>query len=285
MSRLKHHTPIYNDAIGAFGLPYHLEMISDNERVKLCEEAIKKTTSSDLVFCELGCGTGIFSIFAAKLCSEVFAVEIDNKILSIAKKNAYASKTSENIRFINADAIEVKLEKKCDVIFCEMMSIWLINEPQVPIINRARKELLAENGITIPKKIINLVELGNIDYTFGDIEIKASLPQFSGIRPPRIMTESRVASNLDFSKDIPIDMNVEVVFEALVPGIINCARLSSIVELAEGVNFYSTDTLMPVTIVPLKHELMVTPGDKIRFFAKYQHRSNVDDSEFYVERF
>ena len=48
-------------------------------------------------------------------------------------------------------------------------------------------------------KVINIVELGNFNYLFYGIELKASLPQFSGIRPPQIITESKVFNTIDFS--------------------------------------------------------------------------------------
>jgi len=284
MSRLKHHTPKYQDAVGAFGLPYHLEMISDAERVKTCKNGIKNTINTNSVFLELGCGTGIFSIFAAMICKKVYAVDVDEKVLSIAKENAAIAGVLDKIEFIHSDVKDLKLNKKADIIFCEMMSIWLINEPQVPVINHARKELLNKNGVIIPRKIINLVELGNIDYNFEGIEIKASLTQFSGIRPPRIMTESRVFNSIDFSTEISKVVDSSCELKPLVPGIINCARISSIVELAEGVNFFSTDTLMPVTVVPLREQLHVTPDCEVIFTARYTHRSNIDDSVFTVKR-
>lgn len=283
MGRAEHQTPKYGD--GAFGLPYHMEMLSDPERVRACKNAILQTVKPESVFCELGCGTGVFSIYAATLCSRVYAIELDQTILKVARRNAENHGVAGRIDFLPGNALEVELPERADVIFCEMMSTWLVNEPQVPVINRAMRDLLAEGGIIIPRRVINLVELGNVDYKFEGVELKASLPQFSGIRPPRIMTTSVVASELDLMVDNPLDVSISCHMRALVSGVVNCARLTSLVEFAPGVNFFCTDTLMPATVVPLVTELEVTSREEIRFCAKYKHRTNLDDSRFWCERF
>jgi predicted RNA methylase len=257
-----------------------MEMIRDAERVDRCRLAIEQAVEPHHIFCELGCGTGIFTIHAARICRKVVAVEIDDRIIEVAKRNVAIAGLSSRVEFIQDDALNVNLIEKVDVLFCEMMSIWLINEPQVPVVNHARTNFIREDGIIIPRKVINIAELGNLDYVFDGVDIKASLPQFTGIRPPRIMTESRVVSTIDFSATLPMTVERNVVFDTLVSGILNCVRLSSIVQFVEGVNFFSTDSLMPVTIVPLKNELFAKEGDRINLHVLYKHRSNLDDSIF-----
>ena len=54
MARTKHHTPDYNDtAKGNFRLAYHLEMVSDQERVGQFKKAIDQVVSEDTIFCEV----------------------------------------------------------------------------------------------------------------------------------------------------------------------------------------------------------------------------------------
>lgn len=284
MSRLRHQTPTYSDSMGKFGLAYHMEMVIDSERVNLCKSGIERTLESHHVFCELGCGTGIFTIHAAKRCRKVYAIEVDPGILNIAKSNVAKAGLEDRVEFIQGDAMEIQLDEQADVIFCDMMSIWLINEPQVPVINYAREHYLKDDGVVIPSKVINLVELGNFDYIVESTEMKASLPQFTGIRPPRIMTESKVVSIIDFNQSVELEIHSSMEINILLPGVINCARLSSIVQFAHGVNFYSTDSLMPVTIVPLEKEVSVSGGENVLFTAHYRHRSNLDGSLFKVEK-
>ena len=190
MSRTKHHTPDYSSTSkGNFDLSMHLEMLSDKERVVQFKKGIDQVVTKDTVFCELGCGTGVFSIYAAQKAKKVYAVELDEEIYKIAKQNIEASGLN-NIELIHANAMEVELPEKVDVIFAELLSTWMIEEPQLPVMNSAVKRLLKPNGKTIPEKIINIIELCDTDYTFDDIEIKAIKLYFTGDKQPRILSES-----------------------------------------------------------------------------------------------
>ncbi|QMU63985.1 MAG: methyltransferase domain-containing protein [Flavobacteriaceae bacterium] len=199
MTRTNHHDPNYQN--GDFDLSYHLEMISDPERVSKSKAAIDASIFPDAVFCELGCGTGIFSIYAAKKCKKVYAIEYDKKMMEIAKKNGVLDK----IEFILADAINVKLPEKVDVVYCEMMSIWLIAEPQVIVMNNIL-QFLNKKATVIPNKVVNLVQVANTDYVHDGIEIKTSIAEFSGIKAARVATESKVVNTINLKKTNPVDI-------------------------------------------------------------------------------
>ncbi|MEL7021233.1 MAG: methyltransferase domain-containing protein [Bacteroidota bacterium] len=280
MSRLQHHTPKYDNAVGGFGLAYHLEMVMDSTRVSICQQAIAATIRPESIFLELGCGTGIFSIQAAKICQRVYAIESDPDILAIARDNARRAGVAHKITFVEGDAMTAQLPERCDVAFCEMMSIWAINEPQVPVIERAKRDLLTQDATILPHQIINLVELGRMDYNYAGVEIKASITQFAGIQPPRIMSSSHLCHTIDFTTSNALQRTDQVPITMLTSGIVNCARLSSIVRFTDTIHFYSTDSLMPITIVPLQQPVTVEAGQVVRFEAAYTYRTNLDDSSF-----
>ena len=252
MTRAKHHHPHYEQSgKGNFDMAYHLEMVSDYERVSLFKKGIDKLIKKDTIFCELGCGTGIFSIYAAHKAKKVYAVEYDENIYEIAKQNIEKSGVANKVELIYGDASIIQLSEKVDVVFCEMLSIWMIEEPQVLVMNHALENLLKPNGITIPARVINLAELCHVDYVFDDVELKASITQFTGKEHPRIMTESKVFNEISFKDVNSREISNKIEFNILTSGIINSVRLSSICKIAEGINFYSTDTMLPLTIVPL----------------------------------
>lgn len=232
MSRTTHHEPSYNEQNnkGNFKLSYHLEMVSDPERVGQFKKAIDKVVNKDTVFCELGCGSGIFSIHAAKTAKKVYAIELDPAVYEFAKKNIEASGLT-NIELINANALEVKLPEMVDVIFCEMLSIWMIDEPQVLVMNGAVKNLLKPSGVTIPEKIINICELCETDYMFDGIELKASIAQFTGIRQPRVLTQSKVFNEIILKNINDVNVDDTVSFKPLTSSIANSIRLTSLVKL------------------------------------------------------
>ncbi len=281
MTRIKHHAPHYEgEGIGNFNLSYHLEMVSDSERVKQFKRAIDAAVNENTIFCELGCGTGIFSLFAARKAKRVYAIEYDNAIFKIAVANVRKAGLSDKIVLIHGDASKVTLPEKADIIFGEMLSTWLIEEPQVPVMNYAVKNLLKPGGSIIPDRVINLAELCHMDYSYSGIEIKAPIAQFTGIKVPRIMTESHVFSTINLNNENQREFLGEKEFIMLTSGEVNAVRLSSIVSVWNGINFFSTDTLMPLTIVPLKKSAFVQAGEKVKLKVKFRHRENLAEAFF-----
>ncbi len=275
--RLQHHTPAYEDAVGHFGLAYHLEMIKDAERVGRICAALKETLKPGDIHCELGAGTGIFSIYAAQSCQKVYAVEKDPHILEFARENIARAGMQNKIELIREDALAFQPPRKVDTLLVEMMSIWCINEPQIPVMNHALQHILRNKGRSVPLRIVNLIELGHYDFGALGLECKASVAQFTGIRAPRIMTSSHVFNEYDFSRQNEEYISHTIEIPILLSGTINCARLSSQVQLSPGITFYTTDSLMPQTIVPIKEEKNVKAGELLKLHAAFELRSNVDE--------
>ena len=283
MSRIDHHRPQYADLFGHFRRSYHLEMVSDNTRTNAIFRALRRALRPDTVFCELGCGSAIFSTYAASRCSKVYTVERDPVIAETAALNIEQCKYSERIELIHDDALAVELPEKVDVILCEMMSIWAIEEPEVPVFNRAHKDLLREGGIFLPVRIVNLAELGYYDFRFGDIVMKAAIPLFTGIPRPAVMTERKTCKVLDFSGHISPDLHVDVEMDAIASGLVNSVCLSSVVQMGPDTVFAGSDSLMPQTVVPLEEEINVSVGDHLRFRASTRARIDLEESSFRVD--
>ena len=96
------------------------------------------------------------------------------------------------------------------------------------------------------------------------------------------MTSSALAYVADFSKVADSERVGVVELTALADDVINCVRLSSIVQFAPGATFYSTDTLMAQTIVPTRNELEVRFGDTIDIAFAFRHRSPLADAVFEI---
>lgn len=280
MSRIDHHQPHYPEQLGQFKKSYHLEMVADRSRTSAIFRALRQVLRPETLFCELGCGTGIFSIFAARYAKKVYAVEIDPETARVAAANFAASPFADRIELIQGDAREVEIPVRVDVVFCEMMSIWTIEEPQVPVFNSTFSRMLKPGGLFLPQRIVNLVEVGFYNFRFEDVEIRAATPLFAGISPPAVMTESRVANRLDFTAPVDPDLSCEVELPVVAEGVANCARLTSIVQMGPGVVFSGSDSLMPPTVVPLEEDVMVQPGDRLLFQASARAQSDLEQALF-----
>lgn len=69
----------------------------------------------DLVAADLGCGTGAFSIHAAKYLKKIYAVDVSDEMLNIAKSKAQEFKIA-NIEFCKSGFLQFRLEEKIDLV-------------------------------------------------------------------------------------------------------------------------------------------------------------------------
>lgn len=285
-SRIEHHRPQYPDLFGQFKKSYHLELISDKARTEAIAMALQQALlDPEAVFCELGCGTGLFTIQAARSCRKAYAVEIDPVMLEVARKNFLACRYRDRIELIAGDALKTELpdEARADILLCEMMSIWCIEEPQVPVVNRALGHFLKPGGVVLPQRIVNLVELGTYNFRVNDVIMESAIPLFTGIAAPAVLTERRVCKVLDFTAPVDLDLSVALDLEAVASGTVNCAVLTSIVQLGPRVVFSGSDSLMPRTVVPLHEPVAVTVGDRIHFRASVRAWSDIGEAKFVAE--
>lgn len=280
MSRVIHHQPAYPDLHGQFRRSYHLEMLADQARVGAILRALDETLRPDHVFCEVGCGSAIFAIEAAKRCQRVYAVELDPETAAMAAANVRRSKFEDRIQILTGDALEVELPERADVVLCEMMSIWAVEEPLVPVAIRVARELLQSGGLFLPIRLVNLVELGWYPFRALEVCVPAVVPLFTGMPKVHVFTESRSCRVLDFRGPVSMNLGAEVSLEAVADGRLNCALLRSVVQLGPSVVFAGSDSLMPPTVVPLARSLEVRAGQRICFRAEVWARSPLESGRF-----
>ena len=152
----------------------------------------------------------------------------------------------------------------------------------MPIINIAREKVLAPQGVIIPNVISNFMAVGH--FVFGNDLVDCVYPiaRFTGIPDATLLSETKFVNALDFNETSALEMTGEVVFDVYASGELNCVQLSSLVELMDGITFYTSDTLMPVTIIPLDAPLKVNKGDKVTISYRYTHRSALENSIFHA---
>ena len=255
--------PSYQTITGGFPLGHHLEMVLDAPRVDAICQAVDQYASATKSFLELGPGSGLFLEHARRKFAEVAGVEKDPVVLDIARKTL-ASPGPSNWKLLEGDSRQVSLDGRYDVILCEMLSTWCIVEPQVSVIRDALKRHAAAGANIIPARVINLIEVGFTPFGFGPVQVPTPHLTLMGVRSPVIVSQSRVAHTIDLAAGAGLEDEVtgSLEFEMLAGGQINCVRLTSLVELAPGINWYSSDTLMPPMVYPLRESAEVVAGCK-----------------------
>ncbi|XP_068621165.1 uncharacterized protein [Battus philenor] len=154
----------YFSSYAHFGI--HYEMLSDKVRTESYKNAIiqNKDIFNDKVVLDLGCGTGILSMFCATAGSKkVYALDQSEVIyhaMDIIRENNYTDK----IKTIKGRLEDTKLDEKVDIIVSEWMGYFLLFEGMLDSVIYARENCLNPGGILLPNKCnISLVANGDVD--------------------------------------------------------------------------------------------------------------------------
>jgi type I protein arginine methyltransferase len=100
---------------------------------------------------DVGCGTGILSLFCAKAgAAQVFAVD-NSAIIDKARENVYNNGFSDKIICLRGKIEEVTLPvEKVDIIVSEWMGYCLLYEAMLDSVIWARDKYLRQDGLMVP---------------------------------------------------------------------------------------------------------------------------------------
>lgn len=143
----------YFDSYSHFGI--HEEMLKDEVRTRSYMNAImrNKHLFEGKVVLDVGCGTGILSMFAAKAgAAKVIGVDCST-ILEQAKQIVAANGFADRITLIRGKVEEIELPvEKVDIIISEWMGYFLLYESMLDTVLYARDKWLVPGGLILPDK-------------------------------------------------------------------------------------------------------------------------------------
>ncbi|ORX39988.1 S-adenosyl-L-methionine-dependent methyltransferase [Kockovaella imperatae] len=144
----------YADSYAHFGI--HEEMLKDTVRTLSYRNAIMQNPHlfKGKTVLDVGCGTGILSMFASKAGAKlVIGIDMSN-ILDQAEKIVRANGfTEEQIVLVKGKLEDVTLPvDKVDIIISEWMGYFLLYESMLDTVLLARDKYLASDGLLFPDK-------------------------------------------------------------------------------------------------------------------------------------
>lgn len=158
----------YADSYGHFGI--HEEMLKDEVRTRTYMNSIMQNTHifKDKVVLDVGCGTGILSLFAAKAgARHVYGIDM-SAIAESAKQIVKDNGLADRITIIQGKVEDVELpgcEDGVDIIISEWMGYFLLYESMLDTVLYARDRWLKPDGLLFPDKAtMYMVAIEDGDY-------------------------------------------------------------------------------------------------------------------------
>lgn len=147
-------TPIRNPPDPMYAeIEVHRTMICDRVRTEAFRRAIDAMVRPGDVVLDVGAGTGILSLFAARAgAARVYAVE-QTTIAVLARELAAANGVADVVHVIQGDIMEVELPERVDVIVSEWLGGFGIDEGMLVPVIVARDRWLKLGGIMIPRSV------------------------------------------------------------------------------------------------------------------------------------
>ncbi|KAJ3521961.1 hypothetical protein NM208_g13068 [Fusarium decemcellulare] len=219
MNSMEHSEQHYFKSYDHHGI--HEEMLKDEVRTRSYMNAIlqNKHIFKDKVVLDVGCGTAILSMFAAKAgAKHVIGVDMSTIIFK-AREIVKANGLSDKITLLQGKMEEVQLPfPKVDIIISEWMGYFLLYESMLDTVLYARDTYLEKDGLIFPDKATiffagiedgdykdEKIEFWNDVYGFDYTPLKATALS----EPPFLTLDLYTCTTADLAFQTPFKLSVK----------------------------------------------------------------------------
>ena len=270
----------------------HRTMIRDRVRTEAFRRAIESVVRPGDVVLDVGAGSGILSLFAARAgAARVYAVEATT-VAVLAEALAAANGAAEVVQVIQGDIMDVKLPERVDVIVSEWLGGFGIDEGMLVPVIAARDRWLKPRGVMIPRSVTAWTALVHDRYTaemvaflrdnpygldLGDLaEVTVNEIIYSGTFRHLAAGDRRSGPGRLWTTDaavIPLAQaqaphQAETLLPVREPGTANALALWFSAGLAPGISLSvgpgDPPTHWGMTTAPLRRPVALTPGMAVR---------------------
>ncbi len=135
-------------------LRYHQFMLRDEARNIVFYKALERFVTSDTRVLDIGSGSGVWAIAAAKLgAKNVTAIESNPMMIPLIMAHAAENGVADRIKIVNGLSLDVNLKHRFDLIVSETIGNQAFDEDIIPTMVDARQRFLAKGGVLLPQKV------------------------------------------------------------------------------------------------------------------------------------
>jgi predicted RNA methylase len=137
-----------------FTVLHAASLLGQRSRLNKFRQAIQEVVKEGDYVVDVGTGSGVLAIIAAKAGAErVTAIDVNPESLQYAKKAAKLNRVEQIIEFVECSFSEFVPEEKADVVICEMLSSMMLVEQQIPASFHATRKILKSGGVILPQEV------------------------------------------------------------------------------------------------------------------------------------
>ncbi|MDL2409099.1 50S ribosomal protein L11 methyltransferase [Rhizobium calliandrae] len=239
---------------------WHIPMLNDTRRNDAFEAAIVKAIAErgpDARVLDIGTGSGLLSLMAARAgAKQVVTCEVVPVIAATAKEIVEQNGFSDRIVVLNKSSSELvvgqDINRRADILVSEILSSDLLAEDVLTTFEDARKRLINEDALVIPRRATAVGCLVQSEiltkYAFVDQVSGFDVSGFASLAPNKLPVHGTMTEWKRLSHDVDLQVidltgtihseeyrviDIPVVSDGMAAGMVQWLKI----DLAEGIEF------------------------------------------------